>query len=40
MELFIKTLIEYSYKNDDLGDPLVAKEHILEFNWANEEELD
>ena len=34
-----KPLIEYSYKNDDLGDPLIAKEHILEFNWATEEEL-
>ena len=34
-----KPLVEYSYKNDDLGDPLVAKEHILEFNWATEEEL-
>ena len=32
-------LIEYSYKNDDLGDPLVAKEHIIEFKWATEEEL-
>ena len=35
-----KPLVEYSYKNDDLGDPLVAKEHLLEFNWiTNEEEL-
>ena len=34
-----KPLIEYSYKNDDLGDPLVAKEHILEFDWATESEL-
>jgi len=34
-----KPLIEYSYKNDDLGDPLVAKEHILEFNWATDSEL-
>jgi len=34
-----KPLIEYSYKNDDLGDPLVAKEHILEFKWASEAEL-
>ena len=34
-----KPLIEYSYKNDDLGDPLVAKEHIIEFNWATETEL-
>ena len=34
-----KPLIEYTYKNDDLGDPLVAKEHILEFNWATSEQL-
>ena len=35
-----KPLIEYSYKNDELGDPLVAKEHILEFNWSSKEELE
>ena len=35
-----KPLIEYSYKNDELGDPLIAKEHILEFKWASKEELD
>jgi phosphoribosylaminoimidazole-succinocarboxamide synthase len=35
-----RPLIEYSYKNDDLGDPLVAKEHIIEFNWAKSSELD
>ena len=34
-----KPLIEYSYKNDELGDPLVAKEHILEFKWASQEDL-
>ena len=34
-----KPLLEYSYKNDDLGDPLVAKEHIIEFNWASNSEL-
>ena len=34
-----KPLIEYSYKNDDLGDPLVAREHVIEFNWATEDEL-
>ena len=34
-----KPLIEYSYKNDDIGDPLVAKEHVLEFKWATETEL-
>ena len=35
-----KPLLEYSYKNDDLGDPLVAKEHVVEFKWATESELD
>ena len=34
-----KPLLEFSYKNDDLGDPLVAKEHILAFGWATEDEL-
>ena len=35
-----KPLLEYSYKNDELGDPLVAREHIDEFNWASSAELD
>ena len=36
-----KPLIEYSYKNDELGDPLVAREHILEFKWIkNSHSLD
>jgi len=35
-----KPLLEYSYKNDELGDPLVAREHITEFNWALSSELD
>jgi len=34
-----KPLLEFSYKNDELGDPLIAKEHILAFNWATEDEL-
>ena len=36
-----KPLLEYSYKKDELGDPLIAREHILEFNWvANANQLD
>ena len=35
-----KPLIEYSYKNDELGDPLIAREHICEFNWASALEID
>ena len=34
-----KPLIEFCYKNDDLNDPLVAKEHITAFGWAEEIEL-
>ena len=28
-------LVEFSYKNDDLGDPVVSREHILEFGWID-----
>jgi len=33
-------LIEYSFKNDDLGDPFVTEEHIFAFGWATPSELD
>ena len=33
-------LIEYYLKNDDLGDPLVSREHILSFEWMNVMELE
>ena len=33
------TLIEYYYKDDSLGDPLVAEEHIACFNWCSHEEM-
>ena len=35
-----KPLIEFCYKNDDLGDPLVAREHVYAFGWASMAELD
>mgnify|MGYP001338771308 CR=1 FL=1 len=35
-----KPLIEFCYKKDDLGDPLVAREHIYAFEWASPTELD
>jgi len=34
-----KPLLEFCYKNDDLNDPLVAKEHICAFGWSNAMEL-
>ena len=33
-------LIEYCLKNDDLGDPIVSREHILNFKWLNKIELE
>ena len=35
-----KPLIEFCYKNDELNDPIVAREHIYAFDWASSEELD
>ena len=35
-----RPVIEYCYKNDALGDPMVNDSHILAMGWATEEELD
>ena len=35
-----RSVIEFYYKNDDLGDPIVSEEHITAFNWANPQEID
>ena len=35
-----RPLIEYCLKNDELGDPLISREHILTFDWLNVMELD
>ena len=34
-----RTIIEYYYKDDALGDPMVTDEHILAFGWAGQDEL-
>ncbi|MCF6216291.1 MAG: phosphoribosylaminoimidazolesuccinocarboxamide synthase [Emcibacter sp.] len=34
-----RPLIEFSLKDDDLGDPLLAEEHILSLDLADDEEL-
>ncbi|MEQ1508837.1 MAG: phosphoribosylaminoimidazolesuccinocarboxamide synthase [Sphingopyxis sp.] len=34
-----RTLIEYYYKDDALGDPIISEEHIACFGWCNQEEL-
>ena len=35
-----RSLVEYYYKSDELGDPLIAEEHITAFGWASTPELD
>ena len=34
------TVLEYCYKNDELGDPMVNEYHILAMGWATKEEID
>jgi len=38
--VFDKPTIEFSYKNDDLGDPLLNRYHALALKLATEEEID
>ena len=35
-----RSIVEYYYKNDELGDPLVAEEHVTAFGWAAPQDLD
>lgn len=38
--VFDQPTIEFSYKNDDLGDPLINDYHIIALNLANCEQID
>jgi phosphoribosylaminoimidazole-succinocarboxamide synthase len=35
-----RPIIEFCFKDDKLGDPLVSEEHILAFGWATQQDLD
>ncbi len=35
-----RSIVEYYYKSDELGTPMVAEEHITAFGWATPQELD
>ncbi len=35
-----RAIVEFCYKSDELGDPLITEEHIAAFNWAAPQELD
>ncbi len=34
-----RAILEYYYKDDALGDPMVTEEHIAAFGWANQDEM-
>ena len=35
-----RSIVEYYYKSDELGDPMISEEHITAFGWAIPPELD
>lgn len=35
-----RPIVEYCYKDDSLGDPLVSEEHIAAFGWASQQDMD
>ena len=35
-----RPIVEFGYKDDALGDPLVSAEHIIAFGWASQQDLD
>ena len=35
-----RPIIEFYYKDDELGDPMVTEEHVIAFNWASQQDLD
>lgn len=34
-----RPLVEFCYKNDELGDPIILEDHAILFGWATEEEI-
>ncbi len=35
-----RPIVEFYYKDDKLGDPLVSEEHVIAFGWATQQDLD
>ena len=38
--VFSRPLIEHYLKKDELGDPLINEDHILNFQWGTRDELE
>ena len=35
-----RSIVEFFYKSDKLGDPMICEEHITAFGWATPQEID
>lgn len=35
-----RSIVEFCYKSDELGDPLINDDHAVTLGWAHEDELD
>jgi phosphoribosylaminoimidazole-succinocarboxamide synthase len=35
-----RPIVEFCYKDDRLGDPLVPEEYVIAFGWASQQDLD
>src|SRR5271169_3144173 len=35
-----RSIVEFYYKKDELGDPMVSDEHITAFGWATTQDID
>jgi phosphoribosylaminoimidazole-succinocarboxamide synthase len=35
-----RPIVEFCYKDDKLGDPLVPEEYVIAFGWASQQDLD
>ena len=35
-----RPIVEFSYKDDSLGDPLVPEEYVIAFGWANQQDME
>jgi phosphoribosylaminoimidazole-succinocarboxamide synthase len=35
-----RPIVEFYFKDDALGDPLVSEEHVVAFGWASQQDLD
>jgi len=35
-----RPIMEFQFKDDKLGDPLVTEEHVIAFGWASQQDMD